>query len=153
MSEKGLKVYLDNCCYNRPFDDQSQLIINLESMAKLYIQSQVLLGRFKLVWSDILEYENSKNPFEERTKRIAKWKNVAAMNIQSTPDVIDEARTIMQLGVKTKDSLHIASAITGQASYFITTDKGILKKANSISELRIVNPIDFVKEMENEDEN
>ena len=35
------KVYLDNCCYNRPFDDQSQLIINMETMAKLSIQQDI----------------------------------------------------------------------------------------------------------------
>ena len=34
-----LKVYLDNCCFNRPFDDQTSLVVNMESIAKLYIQS------------------------------------------------------------------------------------------------------------------
>jgi hypothetical protein len=24
-SEKTMKVYLDNCCFNRPFDDQNQI--------------------------------------------------------------------------------------------------------------------------------
>ena len=33
-----MKVYLDNCCYNRPYDDQSYLRISLESQAKLYVQ-------------------------------------------------------------------------------------------------------------------
>ena len=34
-------VYLDNCTYNRPFDDQSHLRISLETQAKLYIQSLI----------------------------------------------------------------------------------------------------------------
>jgi hypothetical protein len=34
-------IYLDNCAYNRPFDDQSQLRISLETQAKLYIQSLI----------------------------------------------------------------------------------------------------------------
>jgi len=29
-----LKIYLDNCCYNRPYDDQSQLKVSLEAQAK-----------------------------------------------------------------------------------------------------------------------
>ena len=29
------KVYLDNCCYNRPYDDQTQLRIELETKAKI----------------------------------------------------------------------------------------------------------------------
>ena len=32
---KETRVYLDNCCYNRPYDDQSQVRISLESQAKL----------------------------------------------------------------------------------------------------------------------
>ena len=30
-----MRVYLDNCCYNRPFDDQGQLKVLLETLAKL----------------------------------------------------------------------------------------------------------------------
>jgi hypothetical protein len=30
-----MKIYLDNCCFNRPFDDQSHLRIRLEAEAKL----------------------------------------------------------------------------------------------------------------------
>ena len=36
-----LKIYLDNCCYNRPYDDQSQLRISLETQAKLQIQNMI----------------------------------------------------------------------------------------------------------------
>ena len=46
-----MKIYLDNCCYNRPFDDQSQMKIHLETQAKLYIQRQIRDGVYDLVWS------------------------------------------------------------------------------------------------------
>jgi hypothetical protein len=36
-----MRVYLDNCCYNRPYDNQSQLRISLETQAKLYIQQLI----------------------------------------------------------------------------------------------------------------
>ena len=32
-----MRVYLDNCCYNRPFDEQSQLRIRLETEAKMEV--------------------------------------------------------------------------------------------------------------------
>ncbi len=32
-----MKIYLDNCCYNRPFDDQTQDRIHIESEAVLVI--------------------------------------------------------------------------------------------------------------------
>jgi len=35
------KLYLDNCCFNRPFDDQSQMLVRLETEAKLFIQEGI----------------------------------------------------------------------------------------------------------------
>jgi hypothetical protein len=32
------RIYLDNCCFNRPYDDQAYLTIKLESEAKLFVQ-------------------------------------------------------------------------------------------------------------------
>jgi hypothetical protein len=54
-------LYLDNCCFNRPFDDQKQIRIRIETEAKLYIQEKIISGEFELAWSYILEYENSVN--------------------------------------------------------------------------------------------
>ncbi len=61
-----MRIYLDNCCFNRPFDDQAQIRIKLDAEAKLKIQEEIRFGNIKLVWSYILDYENSKNPLLER---------------------------------------------------------------------------------------
>jgi len=50
-----LKVYLDNCCYNRPYDDQNQLRVELETKAKLFIQRLITDKKIDLVISYILE--------------------------------------------------------------------------------------------------
>lgn len=71
------KIYLDNCCYNRPFDIQSQLKIHLETQAKLYVQQRIKDGKDILVWSYVLEYENSKNPYKEKRDTIIAWKYIA----------------------------------------------------------------------------
>ena len=39
-----MKIYLDNCCYNRPFDDQTALKVHLEAIAKLAIQADIKRG-------------------------------------------------------------------------------------------------------------
>ena len=36
-----MRVYLDNCCYNRPFDDQTQVKVRMETEAKLLILSMM----------------------------------------------------------------------------------------------------------------
>ena len=42
-----MKVYLDLCCFNRPFDDQSSLAVYIETQAKLGIQD-LIEGNFSL---------------------------------------------------------------------------------------------------------
>ncbi|MFZ3115003.1 MAG: hypothetical protein WA133_13160 [Syntrophales bacterium] len=55
-------VYMDLCCFSRPFDDQSQPRIYLETEAKLFIQRKIKDGEIELAWSYMLDYENSANP-------------------------------------------------------------------------------------------
>lgn len=56
-----MRVYLDNCSYNRPYDDQSQMRIYLETQAKLHIQDMIRQEQIELVTSYILDFENSNN--------------------------------------------------------------------------------------------
>jgi hypothetical protein len=67
-------LYLDNCCLNRPFDDQSQLKIWLETQSKLYIQQDILIGKYDLAWSYVLDYEIGLSPFEERRDKFLNLK-------------------------------------------------------------------------------
>jgi hypothetical protein len=89
-----MKVYLDNCCFNRPYDDQSRLRIRLEAEAKMRIQEEIRNGIFKLVWSYILDYENSKNPFRERKEQITKWRMYAVEDIAENEEVLDVAKIL-----------------------------------------------------------
>lgn len=106
-----MKLYLDNCCFNRPFDDQSQLRIRLESEAKLKIQEEIRATRFQLAWSYILDYENSKNPFQERKIRINGWRKYAFLNVDESLELLKIANSLNQMGLQKIDSLHIACAI------------------------------------------
>lgn len=68
-----MRIYLDNCCYNRPYDDQSQMRIHLETEAKLYIQDMVKKGELELVASFALTYENGKNRFAHKREAISEY--------------------------------------------------------------------------------
>jgi len=143
-----MKIYLDNCCFNRPYDDQSHLRIRLEAEAKLQIQEDIRNGVFELVWSYIMDYENGKNPFRERKEQILKWKMYAADDIVEKENVLHIAGTLVDKGIKKIDSLHIACAIHAGAEYFLTTDDGILKKATLVQDVRVTDPIGFIKEVQ-----
>lgn len=80
-----MRIYLDNCCFNRPFDDQSMLTIRLETEAKLHIQNAIRVGQYALGWSYILDYENAANPLEERRLEIHRWKALADLYVVETP--------------------------------------------------------------------
>ena len=69
-----MRIYLDNCCYNRPFDDQNQLKIAMESAAKLAIQAQMRSGEVEYVWSDELDVEVGDSQFLDRQEKILPWK-------------------------------------------------------------------------------
>ena len=144
----SIKVYLDTCCYNRPYDDQTQLRINLEAQAKLFIQKRIVDGKLELIYSFISVYENSQNPYSIRKNAISDFFSNASIYIsEDNVNVIKQrASEIMKTGIKTKDALHISCAIEGKADYFITTDIRLLKYSSD--EVKIINPIDLITILE-----
>ena len=143
-----MKIYLDNCSFNRPFDDQSFMRIKLETEAKLFVQEKILIGKLQLIWSHILEYENMQNPFIERRNAIIEWKKIAAEKIEGAKNVVARASEFTRNGVKSKDALHIACAIEGKAEYFLTTDDKLIKKLAETIELIVINPVNFIPILE-----
>ena len=141
-----MKIYMDNCCFNRPFDDQSQIRIRIESEAKLRIQEEIRSGKIQLVWSYLLDYENNKNPYIERKVRINGWKKYSIQDVEENIEIIKIANTLHQIGIGKIDSLHIACASFSKCDYFLTTDDKILHQAVNINFIRIDDPIGFIKE-------
>ena len=142
---KKLKVYLDNCCFNRPYDKQANISIRLETEAKLYIQSEIKANNLLLYWSYMLSYENSRNSDLFKRNTIELWKDMSFYIIQPDKSIDIEADRLNKLGFKEADSLHIACSIIAMCDYFLTTDKGILNKGKLIEEINIVNPLEFIE--------
>jgi predicted nucleic acid-binding protein len=142
---KPLRIYLDNCCFNRPFDDQTQIRIRLETEAKLFIQEKIHNKEMELVWSYIVNLENLDNPFEFRKKSIHTWKPVSVLQIEENSNILNKAKELKEKGVKIKDSLHIACAIEGLCDYFFTTDDNLIKKMKESAEIKVLNPIEYVQ--------
>lgn len=139
-----MRIYLDNCVFNRPFDDQGHLRVRLETEAKLYIQARIRQGDLQLVWSYILEFENAQNPFPARKQTIAQWKGLASVLVPEPEALLAIARELPATGVKPKDALHVASAIVAEADCFLSTDDKLLKKLVGISNMGAMNPINFI---------
>lgn len=142
---KRIRVYLDNCTFNRPFDNQGQIRIRLEAEAKFFIQHLIKSGGVELIWSYVLDFENSQNPFHERRAYISSWRTLSRNLVEESSGLLEDANMFKSIGLKSKDALHIASAKAGNADYFITTDDQILKNSEKIETVTILDPISFVK--------
>ena len=141
-----MRIYLDNCCYNRPFDDQSQLSVRLETEAKLRVQYLMRTGVLEYVWSDMLVVEAGDCPIADQREKILAWRHGASVFVEITAEVERNAGLVMELGVKSGDALHLACAAFAKCDWFFTVDRGILKKVNNIGAMRVVNPLRYIEE-------
>ena len=144
-----MRIYLDNCCYNRPYDDQSNIMNSLETQAKLEIQNNIRLGKHDLSASYMLYYEVDNSPYKAQADVIRKFiQDYAAVYVgdEVEKEVEDKAGEIQKTGVRYKDACHVASAILSGCEYFITTDRRLLKYQTD--EIKLVNPVDFISETE-----
>ncbi|MFA5575935.1 MAG: PIN domain-containing protein [Tissierellaceae bacterium] len=153
-----MKIYFDMNIYNRMFDDQTQMRIRFESMAVDILFELIEKGKYELVWSFILEYENSMNPFIERKLNIKAISSISSQVIEPNDRIKEIAKDIVKKSnTKNKDALHLASAIYGNCNYFITCDDRFIKTIERnrenlidiIKDIKLYNPIDFLrKEMD-----
>jgi len=141
-----MRVYLDNCCYNRPFDDQGQLKIRLETEAKMEVQRQMREGEVEYVWSEMLDSEVLDSPFSDLQARILRWRVDAAEYVDSDEELLVRAEEIMEYGVKSSDAIHLAAAERAGCDWFLTVDRGILSKRPDLGSVRIASPLDYVRE-------
>ena len=141
-----MRIYLDSCCYNRPYDDQTQIRINLETQAKLYIQDLIRKHEVDLVTSYILEYENTRNRREMQREAIRRFiddNGSIRVSERWIPEAEKIASEIQATGIKEKDSLHLACALLAQCDYFISTDDRLLKYKTD--HMQLVTPTEFIQ--------
>ena len=153
-----MKIYFDMNIYNRIFDDQSQIRIRFESMAIDILFELIEKEAYELVWSFILEYENSRNPFMERRVHIQAISSLCKVVVNPNNKIRDMAKEIISMSnAKDKDALHLAAAVYSECDCFLTCDDNFLRtierNKSSLKEtiglIKLYNPIDFLrKEMD-----
>ncbi len=148
MKNRKIRIYLDNCCYNRPYDDQSQLMVSIETQCKLWIQKMIREGSYELVSSYMLRYECINSPFIDRKRAIIQFIDKYAdyiVDVDRKNLIEERAQDIMSTGIKFKDACHVASAIFAGCDYFISTDKRLLRYKSE--EIKLVSPVEFLEEV------
>jgi len=147
-----MRVYLDVCCLNRPFDNLVQERIQFESDAVLAILARCQVSNWTLLSSEIIDLEISK------TKNIDKReKALSLLSISTEKLAFSEAARLQSIafqknGIKPMDSLHLAIADDSKVDVLLTTDDDFLKAAKKMRlSIRVENPTTWYMEvMQNE---
>jgi len=148
-----MRIYLDMCCFNRPYDDQTQARIHLETEAKLLLQQKVKNAECDLIWSSVLDFECKNNPFEDHRHAILQWRWLAKLVVMVDDEIIARAKAHQAHGIDKFDALHVACAISGQADLFITTDDRLINRMRKIDTLPTMLPGEAIAFLENWYEN
>jgi hypothetical protein len=140
---------LDVCCLKRPFDDQKELRIRLESEAILAIL-EAPADRVELVRGPAHDLENDRNPVPWRAARVREW--LEAQRLMTLEEAALTIRTgeLMRLGFRGIDALHLASAESARVDVFCTCDDRLLaaaqKNASSLR-VRVQEPLTAAREI------
>ncbi len=126
-----MRIYLDCCCLNRPFDDLRQERIKIEAEAVLSILAKVENGDWEIVASEALAVEISETPDSARRKSTFAMLSSAGHMVRLDDAVEAAAVRLVSLGFKQMDGAHLASAIVGKADVFLTVDDALLRRARS----------------------
>lgn len=121
-------LYLDACCLQRPFDDQTQLRIRVESEAVLAVLAAVEAGDAVLLTSEALEFEIQRIPDKQRRREVLGMLTLATERLTVTEASEALAVSLEQAGVTAMDALHAALASHASADFFATTDDKLLRK-------------------------
>ena len=122
-------AYLDICCFKRPFDDTTFERIRREGEAVAAILDRTQAGTIQLVHSPAHDFENERNPREDRRLATQLWLESATVSVAPTPAISERARALAGLGFGALDALHLAFAEASAARWFVTTDDRLLKLA------------------------
>jgi hypothetical protein len=144
------RIYLDVCCLNRPFDDQSQERIRLESEAIILILSRLQSGDWVWLGSDAIDYEVEQTPDPERQRRVRVLATAIQHSVPFTQAEATRAQELQSIGFKQWDALHLACAESGQVDVFLTTDDKFLRLAHRVAtqlKVRVENPLTWLTEV------
>ena len=144
-----MRIYLDNCCLQRPLDDQTQPRIRVETEAVFSVLAAVQAGELTLPGSEALEYEVSCIPDDGRQNEVRAVLTLATERLAVTDAVEVLAIALEQHGVGAMDAVHLALASIAKADFFCTCDDRLLRKAQTLSGLgcKVVSLLGLVPEV------
>jgi predicted nucleic acid-binding protein len=144
---KIYQIYLDLCCFNRPFDEWKHDRNRLEGEAIIKILKLFNLAKYKLISSETIEAELKRMSNFDKLNEIKKLLKIANSKGILNREIDQRSQEIEQLGFGLYDSFHIACAEYARVDVLLTTDDRFLKKAikyNNLLQVKIENPVSWL---------
>lgn len=131
-----MRIYLDMCCLKRPFDDQSQPRIRLETEAVLSLLAAES-ATVDFIRSAALRLENRQNPIILRAARVDMWLDQKPVSDVDPATIRSRTAELMTCGLANFDALHVASAELSGADAFATCDDRLRKAVERCGQVRV----------------
>jgi len=143
-----MRIYLDVCCLCRPFDDQSQDRIRLETEAIITILKHCQLGGWIFAASRAIDYELSRIKDGDKLKDIHKIYSLAGQRLLTDERIEKRSNILQGQGLSFFDSLHLALAEAYEYDVLLTTDDDFIAVAKRIPlSVRVENPVAWLLEV------
>ena len=143
-----MRIYLDVCAYNRPFDNQDQDRVYLEAESILAILNYCQNEDWILVGSDVVDFEINKMQNSHKKEKVLSLSRIAQEHLCLTEPIEKRAVELQGSGIKLFDSLHLALAETGKVNVFLTTDDRLVRLSKKTSlNLKVENPLNWISEV------
>lgn len=144
-----MRIYLDNCCLQRPLDPQTQPRIRVETEAVFAVLALVQTQEVTLLSSEVLLFEIGRIPDDARQADSLSMLSLASEFLTLTSDVEALALSLEAQGLHSLDALHLACASQAQVDYFCTCDDKLLRKAGSVAGLncQVISLLNLVVEL------
>jgi len=138
-------IHLDVCALCRPFDDQSQLRIRLETDAVFLILKRIENGLYRVVVSPV--HYREVGAIRETSEQLEMESLLRWLDESCECDLTQirhRAEALIDMGFGIADATHLAFA-EQLAEFFITCDDKLLKRYKQAA-LRItaMNPLEFI---------
>jgi predicted nucleic acid-binding protein len=140
-------IYLDHNCFQRSFDDHRQIRIQMEALACQEIFNRAEREELRLVWSFMHQDENLLCPFPERKIEVFRLSSLCEVRVGTNDDIYRYALSFQQKGrLSAKDAIHVACAFYAKATFFITCDDRLIRRARRLNlNMKLMNPVDYIQ--------
>jgi predicted nucleic acid-binding protein len=151
----AILLYFDTGVLCRPFDDQTIKRIQRETEAFEQILEKIRAKEAAFMTSDILVFEIQRIISPAKRAKVSIYLRLRQGYHVATMETLTVANEIIRnFKLSPRDALHAASALLGEAQYFLSCDDGVTKRFkttplsvnihNKLCTLEVMNPEDFI---------